>query len=281
MDFEVLATGLGFTEGPVVLPDGDVVVTSITEGALYRLAPDGAVRARIDTGGGPNGLAVDASGVIYVAQNGGIWGGRSGCAAGVQRVDGDSVTQVVAAPMEAPNDLCFGPDGRLYVTDPRGETMPHEPETALPGRLWSCERDGSDLQLLVEGPKFINGLAFDAAGTRLYVIESSVPHQVLRADWSPSGLGPLEQFHVLEAGFPDGMALDVDGNLWIATTADHSIQIVSPDGRLLRRLPCGDGTMVTNCCFGGPGRDVLYVTASGTGSVLRAQVDAVGLALRG
>ncbi len=130
MDFEVLAKGLGFTEGPVALPDGDVVVTSITEGALFRIGPDGDVRARIDTGGGPNGLAVDADGVLYVAQNGGIWGGHPGCPAGVQRVDGDSVEHVVAGPMEAPNDLCFGPDGRLYVTDPRGETMPHEPETA-------------------------------------------------------------------------------------------------------------------------------------------------------
>jgi gluconolactonase len=133
----------------------------------------------------------------------------------------------------------------------------------------------------VEGPKFINGLAFDAAGTLLYVIESSVPHRVLRADWSASALGPLEEFHVMEAGFPDGMALDVDGNLWIATTADHSIHVVSPDGRLLRRLPCGDGTLVTNCCFGGPDRDLLYVAAAGTGSVLWAQVDAVGLPLRG
>jgi hypothetical protein len=76
VDLEVLATGLGFVEGPVQLPDGDVAVASITEGAVFRLAPDGAVRARIETGGGPNGLAVDADGAIYVAQNGGIWGGR-------------------------------------------------------------------------------------------------------------------------------------------------------------------------------------------------------------
>jgi gluconolactonase len=281
VDFEVLASGLGFTEGPVALADGDVVVTSVTEGALFRLAPDGSVRARIETGGGPNGLAVDAAGVLYVAQNGGIWGGRPGCPAGVQRVEGDSVAHVVTAPMEAPNDLCFGPDGRLYVTDPRGETMPHEPETALPGRLWSCRPDGSDLQLLVEGPRFINGLAFDAAGTTLYVIESSVPHRVLRADWSPAGLGALDELHVLAAGFPDGMALDADGNLWIATTGDHSVIVVSPEGRQLARFPCGDGSVPTNCCFGGPGRDVLYVSASGLGAVLRASTDAVGLPLRG
>ncbi len=135
--------------------------------------------------------------------------------------------------------------------------------------------------MLVEGPKFINGLAFDPAGTALYVIESSVPHRVLRADWSPAGLGELVEFHVLAAGFPDGMALDTDGNLWIATTADDSVIVVSPDGRRRHRFPCGDGSVATNCCFGGPGRDVLYVTASGLGAVLRAQTDAVGLPLRG
>jgi gluconolactonase len=184
--------------------------------------------------------------------------------------------------MDAPNDLCFGPDGRLYVTDPRGETMPHEPETALPGRLWACAPDGRGLELLAEGPRFINGLAFDAAGTTLYVIESSVPHRVLRADWSsgPGGLGELTEFHVMTAGFPDGMALDTEGNLWIAATASPTIQVVSPAGQLLRTVELDEGAVPTNCCFGGPDLDVLYVTASGLGSVLRLRVGATGLPLR-
>jgi gluconolactonase len=280
VDFEVLAAGLGFVEGPVVLPDGDVVVASITEGALFRIATDGGLRARIDVGGGPNGLAVDGAGIVYVAQNGGIWGGKPGCPAGVQRVEGDRVDHIATAPFEAPNDLCFGPDGRLYVTDPRAETMPVEPETALPGRLWACQPDGSGVELLVEGPRFINGLAFDAAGEALYIVETSLPHLIHRAAWSPAGLGPLVEVHRLERGFPDGIALDTDGNLWVATTFDDSIHVVAPDGRLLRTLPCGEGTLPTNVCFGGPDRDVLYVTASGTGAVLHLRVDAQGLPLR-
>ena len=124
MDLEVLASGLGFVEGPVVRANGDVVVTSITEGALFQITPDGDVRARIDTGGGPNGLAVDAEDTLYVAQNGGIWGGKAGCAAGIQRVTGDTVELIATEGLESPNDLCFGPDGRLYFTDPRGESSP-------------------------------------------------------------------------------------------------------------------------------------------------------------
>jgi gluconolactonase len=279
VDFEVLASGLGFVEGPVVRPGGDVVVASITEGALFQISPDGTMRARIETGGGPNGLALDAEDVLYVAQNGGIWGGKSGCPAGIQRVVGDLVEPLVTEGLEAPNDLCFGPDGRLYFTDPRGESAPPDPSTAKPGRLFSCERDGTDLRLVLEGPRFINGLAFTPEDDALYVVETSLPHRVLRAPWSSAGLGELVEVYRLEAGFPDGTAVDTDGNLWVAATFDDSIHVVSPDGRLSRKLSCGEGALPTNCCFGGSNRSTLYVAASGAGAVLHSQVDARGVAL--
>jgi gluconolactonase len=279
VDFEVLASGLGFVEGPIALPDGDVVVTSITEGGLIRISPDGSVRARIATGGGPNGLALDGRGRWYVAQNGGIWGGQPGCPGGIQRVDDGLVEHLVSDALETPNDLCFGPDGRLYFTDPRGESAPPDPSSAKPGRLYACDPDGGGLELLLEGPRFINGLAFTPAADALYVVETALPHRVMRADWSPSGLGELEEVYVLQGGFPDGLAVDTNGRLWVAATFDDSIHVVAPDGRLERKLACGEGALPTNCCFGGPDGRVLYVAASGAGAVLRAEVDARGLRL--
>jgi gluconolactonase len=281
VDFDVLVSGLGFVEGPIARPDGGVMVTSITEGAVFDVGGDGTIRARIETGGGPNGLAADDEGAVYVAQNGGIWGGKPGCPAGIQRIVGSAVEHIVTEGLEAPNDLCFGPDGRLWFTDPRGESMPPDPSTAKPGRLWACERDGSRLTLMAEGPRFINGLAFSNEGDALYVVESSLPHRVLRASWTATQLGELDEVYRLESGFPDGLALDTDGNLWIATTFDASIHVVAPDGRLVRKLACGEGSLPTNCCFGGAGGDVLFVAASGLGSVLRATVDARGAPLLG
>jgi gluconolactonase len=71
---DVIADGLGFTEGPVWLPDGRVALTSISHGCVYVVDPSGGPHQRIDTGGGPNGLACSADGTLYVAQNGGAWG---------------------------------------------------------------------------------------------------------------------------------------------------------------------------------------------------------------
>src|SRR3546814_3217555 len=72
---------------------------------LYRIRPDGSVDMTLDVGGGPNGLAVDADGVLYVAQNGGVWGAGPGQEPGIQRVNDGKVEYIVTG-MAAPNDLC-------------------------------------------------------------------------------------------------------------------------------------------------------------------------------
>jgi gluconolactonase len=59
MTIEVVADGLGFTEGPACLPDGRIAgVTSISHGCGYIIDPTGGPMDRVDIGGGPNGLAV-------------------------------------------------------------------------------------------------------------------------------------------------------------------------------------------------------------------------------
>src|SRR6266511_1412413 len=72
MNMRVVATGLEFPEGPLVLPDGDLLVTEIRGGRLSRVTPDGNVSVFAVTGGGPNGAAIGPDGAIYVAQNGGF-----------------------------------------------------------------------------------------------------------------------------------------------------------------------------------------------------------------
>ena len=59
-DVKILATGLGFPEGPVVCGDGSVVVVEIRNQRFSRITQDGEVNLFSDCGGGPNGLAIDA-----------------------------------------------------------------------------------------------------------------------------------------------------------------------------------------------------------------------------
>ena len=67
-----IARGLKFPEGPIALPDGDVLLVEIARGTLSRVSPDGRVEVVAHTGGGPNGAAMGPDGKVYVCNNGGF-----------------------------------------------------------------------------------------------------------------------------------------------------------------------------------------------------------------
>src|SRR3954463_10187572 len=117
--FRVFQADLGFVEGPVTSQGGSVLVTSIDRGVLYRIS-QGSVAEFARTGGGPNGLVEGPRGEFYVSQNGGAWPARNTLKAepGVQAVSPEGEVTMLARGLKSPNDLAFGPDGYLYVTDP-------------------------------------------------------------------------------------------------------------------------------------------------------------------
>jgi gluconolactonase len=223
-------------------------------------------------------MAAGPNGSLLVAQNGGLFGGAPGTAPGIQRIRGDVVDHlVVLEDGAAPNDLCFGPDGWLYFTDTHGDWAGEGP--APVGRLYGCRADGTDLTMLHEGFRFINGLAFDLAGESLYVAETA-KQLIWRFPWAPGPtLGEPVEFCRLSDGVPDGVALDRDGSLWVAATTDGSIQVFDRNGTFTARHPVGAGSMPSNCCFGLVDPSVLYVTAAGTEQVLRYSTDVTGAAL--
>ena len=84
VDLQVLAEGLMFPEGPVVLADGSLIFAEIRAGRLSRLDVDGQVRPVAITRGGPNGVARGPDGALYVCNNGGRADRIPPC---IQRVD--------------------------------------------------------------------------------------------------------------------------------------------------------------------------------------------------
>ncbi len=276
MEPRVIGTKLGFTEGPVWTSDGRLVVTSISHGRLYEVGAGGG-RVVAQTGGGPNGLTEGEGGVLYVAQNGGIFGMGERVPApavpGIQRVVGGEVTYI-AEGLDAPNDLCFGPDGRLYFTDPRG---PATGENTRPGRLYAMEM-GSAPQLLAEGPAFINGLVFGPDPRELYVAET-FRQRVLLYQLRGGAVSEPQEFCRTELGLPDGLCFDEQGRLYVAATLAHEVQVFDGDGRRVGSYPCGESSMPTNCCFGGPQGRTLFVTDSAGRRVLAFDLDVSGLPL--
>lgn len=280
MRHTVVATGLEFPEGPVWLGPRRVAVTEI-RGQCISLWEDGTLRRRVAwTGGGANGATLGPDGALYVANNGGLSLGHEGQWRAADPIDGriqrvtldgavsDVATALPGDPPHRPNDLCFGPDGLLYFTDPHNwEDLPD----VKPGRVARTTLDGA-VELLAVVPQFPNGIAF-GPDDRLYVAQS-MTQALLVMDAAP-GATPVE-FAKLPAGFPDGFCFDAAGRLYVAGSLGDVVVIFEPDGRVADTIAMGEGSEPTNCCLGD---GVLYVTLSGPGELATLPIDAAPLAL--
>jgi gluconolactonase len=267
---EIVADGLAFPEGPV-WHEGSLYFVEIGAGRLGRHQPGRGVERFAETGGGPNGATLGPDQALYVTQNGGMR--REGRATpGIQRVslsgEVSLVTHEVAGlTLEGPNDLAFGPDGRLYFTDPRGASDPAKNDK--PGRIFAWDLATARGELIIElGAVFPNGIAFDAQGTLLWSESFSRRVMALRG-----GRAELV-IQLPERHYPDGFCIGSDGRLYVASTYAHCVTVVE-GSQIVDRYECGDG-MPTNCCFAGTD---LFVTESRHGTLWRFAAAKSGLAL--
>ena len=272
---DVFAEDLGFIEGPVWDGEsGTLSVVSIDRGCVYRLDAQSKVSETVQTGGGPNGAVLAWSGLL-VAQNGGIFGASGPATPGVQAIVDGRAELRLSGPFEAPNDLAFGPDGRLYVTDPATDRAVLEP---LPGRLLACDLDTGAIEVVAQDRLCPNGLAFIRDGTEL-LLALTQPRQIERLRLEAGRLVSAGLFCELRNGRPDGLAIDQADRVWACTPGTGGAEVFSGEGRFLARHEFGAGSMTTNLCFGGADGCELFVTAAGWGRVLRIRTDAPGLPL--
>jgi len=278
MNARLLASDLGFPEGPVVFADGRLVFCDGNIGELSVYA-DGAVGTFAVTGGSPWGALLGSDGAIYVTQGGNVPGsGDVSAVAGIQRVRPDGTVELVHSELDGralagPNDLAFGPDGRLWFTD-SGTEQDDRFDVRSPGRLFAVDRDGKGEMVLELPDVYPNGIAFDAQ-KRLYWTES-MAHRVMR--WESGGAAVFCQLS--DDYVPDGMAFAADGRAFVCTTISEGVTVISPDGVFIEQIDLGEHA--TNCMFDGP---TLYVTATHvaeieasqrTGTLWAVETDATG-----
>jgi hypothetical protein len=85
MQIDIFQSGLGFIEGPAWTRRGTLCLVSVSHGCVYELDGSGTVLRKVPTSGGPNGLACTGD-VLFVAQNGGIFGASGVMQGGIQKV---------------------------------------------------------------------------------------------------------------------------------------------------------------------------------------------------
>jgi gluconolactonase len=256
-----------FLEGPSFDRDGNLYVTNIPYGQVFNVSPEGEFTLVSTYDGEPNGLKIHKNGHIFIADH----------KQGLMLLDHRSGK--VEALLDRPrgerfkglNDLVFAKNGDLYFTD-QGESGLHDPT----GRLYRLRADRR-LELLLDNVPSPNGLVLTPNEDILYLAVTR-NNAVWRVPLLPDGnLGRVGIFIQMSGGMgPDGMAIDVEGNLAVCHVGMGSIWLFSRLGRPLAEIQSCAGIGTTNAAYGGPDGKTLYITESETGTILAAKLEVPG-----
>jgi gluconolactonase len=269
---EALATGFGFTEGPVWSPEGDLLFSDPNENTIYRWSRDGQVsvfRTKSGYAGvdiseyvqpGSNGLTFDPQGRLTVCQHG---------ERRVIRIEPTGAVTVLAdryqgKRLNSPNDLVYKRDGTLYFTDPPFG-LPRtfdDPRKELPFSGVYRVRDGQ-VTLVAKDLAGPNGIAFSPDERFLYVTNWDTQKKVVtRYPVNADGtLGRGTVFFDMK-GAPgeealDGMKVDAEGHLFVS--GPGGVWVLSPDGRHLGTLRFPE--LPANMAWGDADGRTLYFAA--------------------
>ena len=258
-----------FLEGPSFDRDGNLFVTDIPFGRIFRISPALAWTLVAEYDGWPNGMAFHRDGSLWITdyRRGLLRHPGTGAAPDVLLGHRNSES------FKGVNDLTFDFEGNCYFTD-QGQTGLHDPS----GRVYRLRADGR-LDLLIDGIPSPNGVALDAAGKFIFVAVTRA-NQVWRgpllADGSVSKIGAFRTFFGTSG--PDGMAVDADNRVVVAHASLGGAFVCNAKGEVTYFVKSPAGSTVTNVAYR-PGTSTLVMTESETGAILEAQLPAKGAPL--
>ena len=265
-----LATGFGFTEGPVWHPDGHWLFVDIPRNLIYSLAPGGIPEVFRDNSGGSNGLTFDLRGNLILCE---------GSNRQITRREADGsytpiATQIDGKHLNHPNDVAGRSDGSLYFTDPTFGMTAEEQELDFAG-VHRIAPDGS-VSVATRDTELPNGIAFSPDESTLYVVISRAGdscieekergvvcrHQFIRAfdvaaDGSLSNNRIFAGMHSNQDGVPDGMKVDIEGRVYC--TGSGGCWVFAPSGDLIGVIVLPE--VPANCAWGGADNRTMLFTA--------------------
>lgn len=298
MDYETVASGLRFPEGPVVMADGSIIVVEIEKKCITRCWDGGKTEVICTPGGGPNGLAIGPDGALWVCNNGGFLyhemdgmlipgncpddydGGR------IERVDLSTgkvervLDTVDGNKLTGPNDLVFDKAGNLYFTD-HGKTYSRHRDF---GGLYFLAKGASEAKELDFHYSSPNGVGLSPDEQTVYMADTMTGRMWAFDLESPGTIKPASPLNGgrVVATMPglqyfDSLGMTADGNVCVATILNGGITTITPDGQF-SHIAFPD-LLVTNIAFGGDDMRDAYITLSGSGNLIKCRWPEPGLKL--
>jgi gluconolactonase len=263
---ELLYAGCRWSEGPVWFSDANQLVWSdIPNNRMMRWTPAGDVSVFRADSNYSNGNTRDREGRLVTCEHG---------ARRVTRTEADGSITVIADSykgkrLNSPNDVVVKSDGSIWFTDPNYGIMSdyegHKADMEQDGCfVYRVDAKSGKMTVVADDFDKPNGLAFSPDESMLYIADSAVSHD----PDAPSHIrsfklgkdGTLKGGKVFATtdGVPDGLRVDVDGNVW--TSAGPGINTYAPSGNLLGRVRFPQN--VSNLTFGGPKRNRIFATCT-------------------
>jgi gluconolactonase len=253
----------GFIEGPCFDRTGNLYITDIPFGRIFRIDADGEWHLVLEYDGQPNGLKRHPDGRLLVADY------RHGLmqfdpAAGTIKT---ILSGRNSESFKGINDIAIARNGDVYFTD-QGQTGLQDPS----GRVYRLTPSGRLDCLLSNGPS-PNGLVLDASEKVLFVAmtrDNAIWRMPLVEEGAVAKVGRF--CTMFGTSGPDGLAMDATGHLLVAHASLGHVFMFASNGELVARIRSCAGATCTNMAFGGPARRTLHITESLTCSVLVAEL---------
>ena len=238
-EWELVGEGYKLTEGPAVDRDGNIFFTDIQNSRIHKIATDGKITVFKEDTASSNGMMFGPDGKLYVCEN-----GRKRIVA----YDKDGAVSVIADGVNS-NDLAVNRKGEIYFTEPPAQ------------RVWFIDANRNK-RVVYEGIESPNGVLLSADQSLLYVTDyrgKFVWSFQVQADGSLANGQPFYRLETPDdssVSHADGMTVDTDGYLYVATRA--GLQICDQAGRVVAIVNKPQEAPLTNVLLAGP---ELYVTA--------------------
>ena len=275
---EELGSGYGGEQGPAEGPlwwkeGGYLLFSDIHNNRRMKWSPNDGVTLFREPTDRANGLTRDLQGRLVACEHD---------SRRVTRLEHDGSITVIAnsfkgRQLNRPNDVVVKSDGSIYFTDPWTFPGPQQQWDLDYSGVYRVSPDLGTLTLLVQDFVLPNGLAFSPDESVLYVNDTRRGH--IRAfDAGPSGTLQLATDRVFcdlrgeRPGFPDGMKVDVEGNVYCGGSG--GVWVIDPSGKHLGTIDHGQPA-TTNLAWGDDDWKTMYMTSRTT--LMRTRLNIAGM----